>query len=270
MRPSMALVVSVLMLSLLAVQGTLSWASTTVSSTAPNMDTMNQMTSTVWTNHLKVQFFFPASAYPGQHVPISATATVKSSGRIVRYSIDISSYAGKQLVKIASQTIVSDKTVRSGETWQSLLMVVIPTNTQRGQLVGTVTEIWEETSNYYPSHCGKPNCRTSYCPYYQDLGYYAQNYAYYSTYTYSYDAQNYVGCSNRLTAPLDSAQDHMLRSVCQPAYSYGPSYGCEGARHYSSNCAPDYGSSTTTQSGQGVLLTSILGCHLSTRSSEGF
>ena len=249
-----ALLTSALILSLLAVQGTLLWASPTVSSTTPNTGSMNQRTSTVWTNHLKVQFFFPASAYPGQREPISVTATVKSNGRILRLSLDISSYVGKQLVKIASQTIVSDKTVRSGETWRSLLVVVIPANAQPGALIGTVTEVWEETSNYYSSYYRTPECYVSRCPYQQDHGYYAQKYAYYSTYT-----QDYASYLNVFTAPRTS-QTRAQRYSCQPAYAYGPSYGCEHAPYYGSDYGPDYAPASATQSGQSVLLTNILSC----------
>jgi hypothetical protein len=214
--------------------------------------------SRVSTNHLTIQLTFPKSVYPGQSITIQAATTAKSNGRIIRVSIDIFSLLDKQLVKIASQTILTDMTVRSGDDWETSLLVFIPTNAQRGPLIGTVTEIWQvwqearqETSNYYSSYYGTPYY-TPYCSYYQDHVYYAQSYPYYNSYTYN--AQQYVrhpsGFIDLRTSPPT------LR------YVYEPSYACEPVPYYGPNYVPNYAASYAPQasSEQTFLFTYVLGC----------
>jgi hypothetical protein len=167
------LVASSLILTLLAVQGIQMWTPSAFNAVLPNSyaafpamqpafetPTDNapaaQLTSAVSTEHLTVQLTFPESTDPGQTITISATTTAKSNGKIVSLTIEIFSYADKQLVKVASESPVKDKSVHSGDAWQTPLSVVVPTGTQRSAMIGTVTEVWEETTTYYygPSYYG--------------------------------------------------------------------------------------------------------------------
>jgi len=153
---------------------------------------------------LTVQLTFPESADPGQSVTISATTTAKSNGKMVSLTIEVYSYADKQLAKVASETVVRDKKVRSGDTWQTSLTAVIPTNAERAAMVGTVTEVWEETS-YYSSSYYRP-CYYYY-PYYPYCHpYYPYNLSYpydYSMYYYVYEPSYTVTQgSSAQTVPL--------------------------------------------------------------------
>lgn len=254
----MALVASVLMLSLLVVSAVIPSAYGVASGTKPSR-------STVSTDHLTVEFTFPYSADLGQSITISATSTAKSNGRIIRFSIDIFSYVDKQLVRLASRTIVTDTIVRVGDNWQTWLQVVVPTNAQRGPLMGTVTEVWQETSTYY--------YYTSYCSYspqnyyrYYSQNYYPQNYPYYSTYD-TCNTQQYLCSRNGITALRISPQSHTQPSyvykpsyLCQPSYVYKPSYVCQPSYvPQTASCySPDYATQVSSQ--QTFTLTYVLGC----------
>ena len=197
-RSFVPLAASAVVLLVLAFQGIQPWApSAAVNYVSPNSyspfplaqpgfeapaqtTTASQITSAVSTEHLTVQLMFPESADPGQSVIISATTTAKSKGKVVTLTIEVYSYADKQLVKGASETVVKDKKVRTGDTWQTSLTAVIPTNAERAAMVGTVTEVWEETSYYYSS--------SYYRPYY----YYYPYYPYDLPYPYDYSMYYYV------------------------------------------------------------------------------
>jgi hypothetical protein len=175
------LVVSALLVSLLALQGTQVWA-----------DTPNQLTSTVTTSHFSVSLVFPTSASPGQSEQISATTTATSSANIISVTIDISSYVNGLPVKLASQTILGSTTVQSGAKWQTLLTVNIPADAQPGPLIGTITEVWQNP-NYYSSYYGTPY----YYTYYYTVPYYTGNYPYYyNTYQYNMPQRNYPNSYN--------------------------------------------------------------------------
>jgi len=199
-RSWLPLVASALILSLLAVQGIQLWAPSSVSAINPNsygafpavqpaVDTPSQtgsapqLTSSVTTEHLTVQLVFPESADPGQTVTVSATTTARSKAKVVSLSIEIFSYVDKQLVRTASATVVKDKQVRSRDAWQTSLAVVVPTSAARGAMIGTVTEVWEETTTYYAPYYYAPY----YWPYYPYYRPYPYNYTvYYCVYEPSY------------------------------------------------------------------------------------
>jgi len=171
--------------------------------------TASQITSTVSTEHLTVQLSFPESADPGQSVTVSATTTAKSNGKVVGLTIEVYSYADKQLVKVASETVVKDKRVRSGDTWQTSLTAVIPANAQRAAMVGTVTEVWEETSYYYSSRY--------YRPYYD---YYYPYYRYDFPYPYDYSMYYYVYEPSYTVTQKSSAQTVPLTYVLATTPEY--------------------------------------------------
>ncbi len=190
-RPWVQLVASALVLSLLAIQGIQMWAPTAINAAYPNSYSAfpavepisetpaqtkpsAQMTSVVSTEHMTVQFTFPESADPGETVTISVSTTARSSGKAISFSIEVFSYVDRQLVKTTSEKVVKDKKVRSGDTWQTSLAVVVPTNAQRAAMIGTVTEVWEETTSYYS-------------PYYLPRYYYWPYYPYYPPYPYNYN-----------------------------------------------------------------------------------
>lgn len=251
-----ALLISVLMLSILAVQGTQVWASTAVAGT---------LRSTASTSHMTVQLVFPASAYPGQSVQISATTTATSSANIVSFSIDISSYVNGQPLKLASQTIVANTNVQAGDIWQTLLVVAIPTDAQPGPLIGTVTEV-SLTSNYYYSYYGTPYYydRPSYMPYY-----YTQNYRYYNT--RASNAPQYGSIAGTQTSPQTYTQPlkgpiaaiqtppqtYTQSHVYKPAYVYQPSCVCQPTPHYAPIYAPNY-YAIEVSSQQTVMLTYVI------------
>lgn len=181
-RAWMSLLASGLLLSLLAIQGIQLWVPPTVSAGYPNnysplppveppselpaaTTSPSQLMSRVSTGHLDVQLEFPESAEPGQTVTILATTTANSNVKVVSMSIDIFSYANNQLVKSASETVLKDKRVHSGDTWQTSLAVVVPTTAQRSVMIGTITELWEETTSYYAPYYYAPYFYRTYYPY---------------------------------------------------------------------------------------------------------
>jgi outer membrane murein-binding lipoprotein Lpp len=195
-RAWVPLVASALILSLLAIQGAQMWAPSTVNAFQPvnygtfptvqpiaeqptQLPSTSNIVTTASTEHFTVQFTFPASASPGNTITISTIATAKASVTVTSLSIDIFAYTNQQLAKATSSTIVSDKEVSSGTNWQTTLTVAIPPNTNRSMMVGTLTEIWKETttSSNYPSN------------YWQ---YYSSNYPYYYPYYYPSYAHNYT------------------------------------------------------------------------------
>lgn len=213
-RTWVPLIASVLILSLLAIQGIQMWAPSAVNAVYPNnygtfpavqpmveqpaqtIPASDTVTS-VSTDHFAVQFTFPAYADPGNTVTISTITTAKASKRVNSLSIDVFAYANQQLSKAASATVLSDKQVYSGNTWQTTLTVTIPPNANRSEMIGTVTEVWEETTygNYY-----SPDYWTYY-PYYYPYYYppYSHNYTIYYLYEPSYVT---VEQSSQQTLPL--------------------------------------------------------------------
>ena len=137
--------ISGFILLLLVVQATQAYATT------PAADTTSQLTSTVMTNHFSVYFVYPTSASPGQSEQISVTTTATSGANIISFSIDISSFVNGQPMKLASQTILGSTTVQTGAKWQTLFTVNVPADAQAGPLIGTVTEVWQQSSGSYYS-----------------------------------------------------------------------------------------------------------------------
>ena len=279
------LVASALILSLLAIQGVQVFTPSAVNAFNPNSysavfptaqptfqtpsqtpqasqaSQASQTITSVSTDHFTVQFTFPESADPGNTITISTITTANSNGRIVSLTIDVFSYVGNQLVKSASGTIATDKDVGSGDNWQTSLAVVIPTNAQRGPLIGTVTEVWQEASNYYSS-----DYSSNYYPNYYSNYYSAYCSDYYRNYYPNYelphrryrrlraiaDTPGYRGisshhpASDNYTAAMQGYlnQDRSVnqpRYVYQQRYVYQPSYLCEPASYYGPNNVPYYG-----------------------------
>jgi hypothetical protein len=131
---------------------------------------------------LTVKFTFPESVIPGETVTASASVTAKSSAKVKTLSVEIFCYADRQLVKSVAQVILNDKKVRSSDSWQSSLAVTVPMNAQRAALIGTVTEVWEETTQYYNSYYPWP----WYYPPYS----YPYNYTVYYVYEPAYFIEN--------------------------------------------------------------------------------
>jgi hypothetical protein len=127
---------------------------------------------------LTVQFTFPESADPGKTVTISATTTAKANKRVNSLSIEVFTYVDRQLAKVATATVLKEQKIRSGDIWQTTLAVTIPLNAERSTMIGTVTEVWEETSSYYSSSYYLP-----YYPYYGPYPY-SSSYPYYPSYPY--------------------------------------------------------------------------------------
>jgi len=220
-------------------------------------------TITVSTAHMSVQLTFPYSADPGQAISVSAAATANSHGRMIRFSIDIFSYVNGQLVRLASETIVTDTMVRVGDNWQAWLPLVVPANAQPGPLIGRATEVWQETSYYY--YYG-PVAGSSYC--YQDRNYYLQNYYMqnwqqqncypqnyyqnyppnYACYTYdTYSMQGYLQPGNRIITVRTPPQSYTQRWVYEFARMYQPSYVCQPMAYYGPDYARSYAGPISSQ-----------------------
>ncbi len=138
----------------------------------------SENTALVSTDHLTIQFTFPEAADPGKTITISATTTAKATKKVSSLSIEVFTYVDRQLATVGGTTILKDQRIRSGDTWQTALVVSIPPNAQRSTMIGTVTEVWEETTSYrYSSYYYLP-----YYPYYPDYPYYP----YYSPYQYNH------------------------------------------------------------------------------------
>ena len=155
------LVASALILSLLAMSSIQMWTPSAVNafyptnygtfaSVQPLTEQPTQTTpapstvTSVSTDHFTVQFTFPATADPGNAITISVATTAKASGRVDSLSIDVFVYVNQQLSKVGSASILSNKQVSSGNSWQSTLTVTIPSNAVRSEMTGTVTEVWED------------------------------------------------------------------------------------------------------------------------------
>jgi hypothetical protein len=277
------LITSALILSLLAIQGVQVLTPSTVSGFNPNSygavlpaaqtilqtpsqaPQASQTTTSISTDHFTVQFTFPESADPGNTITVSAITTAKSNGRIVSLTADVFSYVDSQLVKSASETIATDRDVGSGDNWQTSLTVVVPTNVQRGPLIGVVTEVWQEETNYYYSNYYSDHY-FNYC-----LNYYRSLYPNYdntgkatrttdNTQTYPI-TQTYppVSTPDNYTTTLQNYLSQS-RHANQPRYLYEPSQVCEPAPYYGPNYGPYYAPSYTTQvsSEQTFPLTYIL------------
>ena len=139
----------------------------------------SQTATTISTDHFTVQLTFPESADPGDTITVSATTTAKSSGEVDNLSIEVFAYVNRQLAKAASATVLTNKQVDSGNTWQNTLTVAIPPNADRSVMIGIVTETWEDVSSYYGSYGYLP-----YYPYYYPS--YPNNPATYYVYEPSY------------------------------------------------------------------------------------
>jgi len=208
-RSWVPLIASALLLSLLAIQGAQMWTPSAVNAIYPNSyspayaaqpfaETPTQTTpasqtvTTISTDHFTVQLTFPESADPGNTITISTTTTAKSSGQVDNLSIEVLTYVNRQLAKATSATVLTNRQVHSGNTWQTTLTVTIPPNADRSVVVGIVTETWEEMSSYYDSY--------SYLPYYP---YYYPSYPYNFTMYYVYEP-SYVTVqkSSQQTLPL--------------------------------------------------------------------
>jgi hypothetical protein len=208
-RPWIPLVASALLLSLLAIQGAQMWSPSAVNVIYPNSygpasaaqpfaetptqtAPASQTVATISTGHFAVQLTFPESADPGNTITISTTTTAKSSGQVDNLSIEVLTYVNRQLAKATSATVLTNRQVHSGDTWQTTLTVTISPNADRSVMVGIVTETWEEMSSYYNSY--------GYLPYYP---YYNPSYPYNSTVYYVYEP-SYVTTqeSSQQTLPL--------------------------------------------------------------------
>jgi hypothetical protein len=152
----------------------------------------SQTVTTISTDHFTVQLTFPESADPGNTITISTTTTAKSTGEVNNLSIEVYAYVNRQLAKATSATVLTNRQVHSGNTWQTTLTVTIPPNADRSVTLGIVTETWEEMSSYYDSY--------SYLPYYP---YYYPSYPYNFTMYYVYEP-SYVTVqkSSQQTLPL--------------------------------------------------------------------
>jgi len=206
------LVASTLILSLLAMQGLQMWTPSAVNVIYPNSyapfpalepraetaaasPLASETTTLVSSDHLTVQFSFPDSAEPGKTITVSAVTTAKASKKVNRLSIEVFTYVDKQLLKEAEATVLENKKVRSGDTWQTTLIVTVPISAERSAMIGTVTEVWEETTSYSPYYYSWP-----YYPYYPYGPYYP-----YDPY-YAYDPYR--------PYPLN----YTIRYVYQPSY----------------------------------------------------
>lgn len=208
-RSWIPLVASAFLLSLLAIQSAQMWSPSAVNviypssyspvSTAQPFSEMptqpaqtSQTAATISTDHFTVQLTFPESADPGDTITVSTTTTAKSSGTVDSLSIEVLMYVNRQLAKATSATILTDKQVHSGNTWQNTLAATIPQNADRSVMVGIITETWEDTSSYYGSY--------GYLPYYP---YYYPSYPYNFTMYYVYEP-SYVTVekSSQQTLPL--------------------------------------------------------------------
>jgi len=193
-RTWLPLVASALILSLLAFQGIQMWTPSAVNTSYPNnysavptveprLETPTETapaaesTTSVSSDHLTVQFTFPESADPGKTITISATTTARANKKVNSLSIEVFTYVDQQLAKVATATVLKEQKIRSGDTWQTTLAVTIPLNAQRSTMIGTVTEVWEETTSYYSS--------SYYLPYYPYYPYYPYD-PYYPPYPYNY------------------------------------------------------------------------------------
>ena len=273
------LMASALILSLLAIQGVQVSTPSTVNAfnlnsysavfpaaqttfqTPSQAPQASQTVTSVSTDHFTVQFTFPESVDPGNAITVSTITTAKSNGRVVSLTVDVFSYVDGQLIKSASETIATDKDVRSGDNWQTSLTVAIPNNAQRGPLIGTVTEVWQDEVNYYSNYYSDDYSR--YC-----WNYYRSHYRNYDTTriapqttdtpqtyptTQTYPALptpyvNYTTALQNITS--------QSRYEYQPRYVYEPSYVCEPAPYYGPYYAPNY--ATQVSSEQVFPLTYIL------------
>ena len=208
-RSWVPLIASAILLSLLAIQGAQMWTPSAVnpiylnsyspaSAAQPFTETPTQTTpasqtdTTISTDHFTIQLTFPESADPGNTITISTTTTAKSTGEVDNLSIEVYAYVNRQLAKATSATVLTNRQVHSGNTWQTTLSATIPPNADRSVMLGLVTETWEEVSSYYDSY--------GYLPYYP---YYYPSYPYNSTVYYVYEP-SYVTVqkSSQQTLPL--------------------------------------------------------------------
>jgi hypothetical protein len=238
------LLIFALIVSLLAVQGTQAWASTT----GGRNFTLTQMTSTVSTNRFSVYLVYPSSAYAGESEVVAAVTTARSSGTVVSLSIDVFSYVNGRPVRIASETILANTHVQAGNKWRTFFVVTIPANAQSGPLFGTITEVWQQPQSYYSSnYISPPYSATAYC---------TQNYPYYSTHqtqSYPSHSRNIWGSSHSSIEPntYQGAYVYQGACVCQPSYVSQPE------PYYVPNDAPNYATQATSQ--QTFTLTHVLG-----------
>jgi hypothetical protein len=206
------------------------------------------MTSTVSTNRFSVNLVYPSSAYAGESEVVAAVTTARSSGTVVSLSIDIFSYVNGRPVRIASETILANTHVQSGNKWRTFFVVTIPANAQSGPLSGTITEVWQQPQSYYSSnYISPPYSTTAYC---------TQNYPYYSTHqtqSYPSHSRNIWGSSHSSTQPNMYQGAYVYQGACV----YQPSYVSQPEPYYVPNDAPNYATQATSQ--QTFTLTHVLG-----------
>jgi hypothetical protein len=208
-RSWLPLVACAFLLSLLAIQGVQMWAPSAVNAVYPNTYSpipaaqpmaepptqttpSSQTVTTVSTDHFTVQFTFPESAEPGNTITISTITTAKASKQVHSLSIGVFAYVNRQLIQTTSAAVLTDRQVYSGNTWQTILTMTVPPNANRSMMIGTVTEVWEETSSYYNSYRYWP-----YQPYYYPP--FPHDYTMYYVYEPSYVT---VQKSSQQTLPL--------------------------------------------------------------------
>lgn len=213
-RPWVPLVASALILSLLAMQGIQMWMPSAVNANYLNsydavpvvqpaqqpqdeIATASEATAIISSDHVTVQFIFPESADPGKTVTVSTVTTAKANMKVNDLTIEVFIYVDKQLTRAGAATVLKDKKIRSGDTWQTTLTVIIPLNAQRSAMIGTVAESWEETASYYYS----PYSYWAYYPYYPYPPYpsYPYNYTVFYVYEPSYVVTEK---SSKQTVPL--------------------------------------------------------------------
>jgi outer membrane murein-binding lipoprotein Lpp len=167
------------------------YAAQPIAETPTQTTPASQTVTTISTDHFTVQLTFPESADPGNTIAISTTTTAKSTGEVDNLSIEVYAYVNRQFAKATSATVLTNRQVNSGNTWQTTLTVTISPNADRNVMVGIVTETWEETSSFNSY---------GYLPYYP---YYYPSYPYNSTVYYVYEpSYATVQKSSQQTLPL--------------------------------------------------------------------
>jgi len=168
------------------------YAAQPIAETPTQTTPASQTVTTISTDHFTVQLTFPESADPGNTITISTTTTAKSTGEVDNLSIEVLAYVNRQLAKATSATVLTNRQVHSGNTWQTTLSATIPPNADRSVTLGIVTETWEEMSSYYDSY--------GYLPYYPyNYPSYPYNFTMYYVYEPSYVT---VQKSSQQTLPL--------------------------------------------------------------------
>jgi hypothetical protein len=126
--------------------------------------------------HFDVAYTFPKTARPGDSIAISASATAKSSIRVVDLSIQVLVYVESgDLQSIGSASLAKDQYVSTGDRFSKDLLVTIPANAPRGELAAIFSETTSPSYSYYSYY---------YPSYHYYYGYAYWYYPYYYTYYY--------------------------------------------------------------------------------------